>query len=76
MSSCGVLAHNNKKLGSAEGRWTARVRVSERCLPSIVAGDKVGAGGEEGGVVCGVREASRKVRIDWRRVGRQSARVG
>lgn len=45
-------------------------------MPSIVAGDKVGAGGEEGGVVCGVREASRKVRIDWRRVGRQSARVG
>jgi len=38
------LGYELLTLGSAEERCTERVRASERVLPSIVAGERVGAG--------------------------------
>lgn len=42
-SSCEFLAESKRKLGSAEARWTERVRASERALSEGVAGVRVGA---------------------------------
>jgi len=60
-----VRAHSRRKLGSADGRWTASVSVSDRCLPSIVDGERIGAGAEPRSDAADVRDESRKVRIDW-----------